>query len=294
MSDALNLQNIQSLYDLKNALGRFSKGTQESLRAAETEISRTEKWLEERIQNWMREVERAKHSVEEAVSNLRHCQAGGYRDSDGYYHQPDCSSESQALKSAEQRLQEFKQNLAKAQAWQSRVAQVIAEYRREARRLAETVDSRTEKAQSFLAQTAAKYESVRESEHSVGGGNATLTAGSLGLDSSMANPAPSQEALKGLSSEESHALVQKWLHEGVSVQELERLKILKAETLEEDKRWTYELLESKRFYEATRGLWTGETPQGGDLLSLIASWGQSLAGGISDMSKVVQYWKNKE
>jgi hypothetical protein len=293
MSDALNIQNIQSLYDLKNALGRFAEGTQENLHAAETEISRTEKWLEERIQNWMREVERAQHSMEDAASNLRRCQASGYRDRDGYYHRPDCSSESQALKSAEQRLQEFKENLAKSQAWQSRVAQVIAEYRREARRLAEIVESRTEKAQTFLAQTAAKYESVRESERSVGV-NAAMATESLGFDSAIANPAPSQEALKGLSSDESYALVQKWLHEGVSVQELERLKILKAETLVEDEKLIYELLESRRFYEATRGLWTGQTPQGGDLLGLISSWAQSLAGGIADMSKVVQYWKDKE
>ena len=294
MSNAINIQNIQTLYDLKNALGRFQSKTQENLRTAEGEISRTQKELDERVQNCRRELDRAKRELEQARGNLHNCRASGYRDNDGYYHQPDCSSEMQALQHAESNLRDCQKKLDTALAWQSRVAQAVSEYQRAARRLSETIGNRTERAQTFLMQTAAKYEAVREAANAVGGIGSAVSTEANNFTSSKSKSMPRREALQGLGWDESYDLIQKWLHEGYTVQDLERLKILKAETLQEDKALIYDLLESKRFYEATRGLRTGESPEGGDLISLVFSWAQSLAGGLSDMSKVVQYWKDKE
>lgn len=290
MSDALNIRDIQTLYDLRSSLGHFVIGAQECLHSIETEISHKQEWLEEREQYWYREVNQAKRELDQVLSDLRRCQMSAYRDDDGNYHQPDCSNQAQAVRQAEKDLRECIENLDKVRTWQSKVAQAVSEYQKMARRLSEVTNSHMEKAQASLTETAAKYEAAKEAALSVGdiGG---VSAGMIGL-TAFSEPLPSSDALQGLDGKEIQEIIRKWIFEGFSTYDLERLKILRAETLQDDIESIYPLLESKAFYEATRGLSIG-VPEGGESIPLIITWAESLAGGISDMSKVVQYWKNK-
>jgi exonuclease VII small subunit len=102
-----------------------------------------------------------------------------------------------------------------------------------------------------------------------------------------------------ITSAERQAILNKWLDVGINIEEMERLKLpvsdLRAETLQEDRDWVYQILESEQFREATRGLWTDEASQlGSNLLETLANWATSLAGVGADTSKVIQYWKNKQ
>jgi hypothetical protein len=177
MSDAINIQDIQTLYDLQNALSRFASGTQESLHAAEAEIARTQEWLEERMQHWRREAGQAKRMLDQAMSDLRRCEASGYRDEDGHYHQPDCGREAQAVRRAGERLHECEENLQTTQAWRSRVEQAVTEYQREARRLSDLVGGHSEKAHGELGKAAATYEAAKEAAGSVGVAGVVAAAG---------------------------------------------------------------------------------------------------------------------
>jgi len=156
----LYLRDIQTLTDLQAALGRFADGTQECLRAAEAEINRTQDCLRERVGHWQREVEQARREVARAESDLRRCQASGYRDERGYYHQPDCSREARAVERAYAFLRECENHLRTAQLWQSRIEQAVNEYQRVGRRLAAVAGAHTERARTSLDRAAARYDAV--------------------------------------------------------------------------------------------------------------------------------------
>lgn len=161
MSQRLDLRNLDSLNDLKAALRRFSSAAHEGLRAADVEINRTLEWLHDRVTHWQREVEQARREVARAEAILRRCEARGFRDERGYYHQPDCSREARALQRAEEQLRECQDNLQSARAWRSDVEQAINEYRRQAQRLSDLANDHTEKAQAFLGRAEAKYREVQ-------------------------------------------------------------------------------------------------------------------------------------
>jgi hypothetical protein len=169
MSKSLNLQNISSLTDLQNSLSRFAIAAQEILRTTQNEINRTMTWLSERINHWQGEVERAKHTVTQAETNLRRCKANSSRDERNRH--SECSAEEEALAAAIAHLRICQVNLQTAKIWQSRVEQASAEYQRQAHRLETLTTSHAEKTRVFLNQTAAKYTQVQDAEMVVGGGN---------------------------------------------------------------------------------------------------------------------------
>jgi hypothetical protein len=293
MSDTLDLRHIQTLYDLQTALGRFANGTQEGLRAAEAEISRTMDWLRERVNHWQREIEQGRREVARAEAALRRCEAGGYVDEDGHYYPPDCRAEARGLANAVAFLKECEENLQTAKAWRSRVEQAVNEYQREARRLAEIAGGHTEKARAHLRQTAAKYEEVKAAASGVGAVGAAVAAGVVGITAQAAS------GPQGITWAEKQAILKK-IDAGQSItrDELTKLSLpvsdLRAKTLQPDYSWVHQLVEAERFREATRGLWTGEIPQGDTVGQLILKEVESLAGIAADTSKVTQYWKNKE
>lgn len=164
----LHLCDIQTLTDLRAALGRFAGRTQECLHTAEIEINRTLEWLHERVVHWQREMERAQQEATRAEMVLRGCLASGYRDQQGHYHQPNCSRETRALEQALAHLRECQGNLQTAQAWRSQVEHAVNEYRGKARRTHDLASGHTERAQAFLDKTAARYENVRAAASGVG------------------------------------------------------------------------------------------------------------------------------
>lgn len=289
----LDIRNIQTLYDLQTALSRFASGTQEGLRAAEAEISGTMDWLRERVNHWQRQTEQARRALARAQAELRQCLNSGYRDEEGHYHQPDCSAYAGAVTKAEAHLRECDQNLQTAKVWRSRVEQAVNEYQREARRLSDLTKGHTEKARAHLQQTAAKYEEVKAAASGVGAVGAAMAAGVIGIATQAAS------GPRGITWAEKQAILKKIdAGQGITRDELTELSLpvsdLRAETRQPDYSWVYQLMEAERFREATRGLWTGEIPQGDTLVQLILKEIETLAGIAADTSKVIQDWKNKK
>lgn len=174
----LDIGDTQTLIDLQAALGRFASGARESLNLADAEICRTKEWLHERVSHWQREVERARRGVAQAEADLHRCQASGYRDERGYYHQPDCSGQARALERAHTFLRECENHLRTAQLWRSRVEQAVNEYQRSARRLADVASTHTERARAFIDRATAQYESVLASQKAIG--DMMAAAGAVG------------------------------------------------------------------------------------------------------------------
>ena len=165
----LDFSDLQTLDDLAAALGRFAAETQDALRAARADIGRTQEWLSERVNHWQRMVERARQEVARAEADLRHCQASGYRDQQGIYHQPDCSRQAYLLERAMAHLQECENSLRTAQAWRSRVEQAVSEYQRTEGRLSDLAGGHTERGRAFLERVAARYTEVQAAAGIVGG-----------------------------------------------------------------------------------------------------------------------------
>lgn len=150
MTESINVREIQTLSDLKNALGRFAERTTVALQAFDTEIRRTQEWLRERVLHWQREVERARVAVQRAAAALHHCESQVYVDRDGHAHYPDCSQYRRALQQAQQALARAEQSLAVATRWQSRVEQGVKQYETHSVRMKQITTAQTDRAKSIL------------------------------------------------------------------------------------------------------------------------------------------------
>lgn len=150
MADSVNVKEIQTLSDLKNALGRFAESTTSSLQAFDAEIRRTMEWLRERVLHWQREVERARLQVQRAEAALHHCESQVYVDRDGHAHYPDCGQYRRALEQAQQILARAEQNLAVAMRWQSRANQAVKQYETHSVRMKQLTTAQTDRAKATL------------------------------------------------------------------------------------------------------------------------------------------------
>ena len=291
MKRSLDIRDIQALNDLQTDLSRFADETQDGLRVTQTEIARTQDWLRERVAHWQREVERAKRQVMQAKANLARCQSAVHRDRQGNYRRPDCSREHLAFEQAGTLLRTCQEKLKTVNAWHTRVEQVIAEYQREAQRLRDLATGQTERARSKLGQLATRYRAVESAASSI----RTSSTAAPSPRSPISVDAPVSTASSGITWAEQQAILRRVERgESINLTELENLAApasdLRAETIQlEDRAWIEELLTSERFREATRGLWTAQTPE--------ATWGsilQSLLGVVGGTAKLLLFWKNLE
>lgn len=156
MSESANVRSIQTLSDLRNALGRFADTIPQNLTRAETEIKRTQDWLRERELYWQRQVERARVIVQQARAALEQCRSQVYYDRNGRAYVPDCSAYVRALMEAERHLQQVEAELRKTQMWRSRIEQATASYRTHANRMQDLANARTSQGRSFLDQKIAQ------------------------------------------------------------------------------------------------------------------------------------------
>lgn len=150
MADSVNVREIQTLSDLRNALGRFAESSTQSLQAFDAEIRRALEWLRERVLYWQRELERARINVQRAEAALHHCESQVYVDRDGHAHYPDCSQYRRALQQAQQVLARAEQNLAVATRWQSSVGQAAKQYETHSVRMKQITTTQTDRAKSIL------------------------------------------------------------------------------------------------------------------------------------------------
>jgi len=149
MSSA-HVLSIQALEEFKGHLTRFNTQAQEVLNAAEIEIRRTLDWLQERLNYWRNEVRRRQEILAQAERALAACRAGGWYDKNGYYHEPPCTAQWEAVRRARTYLAEAESELRTVQEWTRLVERQAEEYRRQAQRLKAWLDGELPKANAFL------------------------------------------------------------------------------------------------------------------------------------------------
>ena len=263
-----NVRAIHALDDFKAALARFGGEAQGALNAAAQEIQRTLDWLAERANHWRNEVRRREEVVRQAEAALARCQASGYRDPQGCYHAPDCSVYQNALLQARVRLREAEAELKNVQQWTQHIQQAIAEYQREAQRLATVLSADLPKASALLVNSANILRSY-----------AAMSAPTSG---SVSVPTSTSPVSAAITWSEQRAILQR-LDTGqpVSTDELRKLRQtpsdLQTETRAEDESWIRQILESERYREAMR-----DSQEATDLRDALVA-----------ALKAIQYWRSK-
>lgn len=195
MSESANVRAINSLDELRGALVQFRTEAQESLQAAAQEISRTLDWLAERKQRWQNEVRRREEIVQAARAALARCEASGYRDEDGRYHQPDCSSQQNALLQAQVYLREAEAELRTVYGWINHVQQAADAYQQRARQLNDYLANDMTKATALLGSSADTLRSYTAMSAGLSEGldtlqaSATVDTGLLGQNTPTAEEA---------------------------------------------------------------------------------------------------------
>jgi len=142
--------SIQALEEFKGHLTRFKAQAQEIFNATEIEIRRTLDWLQERLTYWRNEVRRRQEILAQAERALAACRAGGWYDKNGYYHEPPCTAQWEAVRRARVYLAEAEAELRTVQEWTRLVERQAEEYHRQARRLKAWLDGELPKANAFL------------------------------------------------------------------------------------------------------------------------------------------------
>lgn len=281
MSEALELRDIQTLRDFQKALSHYSSGVQEALRVADTEIRRSQDWLQERINHWQRETERAERELSQAQNELQRCKASGYTDQDGRYHAPDCSAQAHALARAEAHLRTCEENLSTAQTWRSRIGQAENEYQSKSRRLLDIAGEHTERACNSLRNLADRYEIARAAASSIGLSDHSPILGTDNSNILIQSP-PSESQPKGVTWAEHQAILRKIERgETITLDEFNQLRMpisdLQAGTLIEDTGWIQSIIDSKGYMEAMRD----------------SREAQNLGDAILATLKAINYWRSK-
>jgi hypothetical protein len=163
MSNSLNLKDINALIVFGASLRKFKQGVLQFIFEINTQISKDTEWIQEKVLNCQREVERSQREVEHAKMALYRCQRSGSRDQDGHYQPPNCCSEEKALARAEAYLKDWLTKLQIAQKWRSQIEQQVAEFGKEERRLSNLATEDVGKALQDLGRLISSYQAVEAS-----------------------------------------------------------------------------------------------------------------------------------
>ena len=185
--------SIQALEAFKGHLTRFNAQAQEILNATEIEIRRTLDWLQERLNYWRNEVRRRQEILAQAERALAACRAGGWYDKNGYYHEPPCTAQWDAVRRARTYLAEAEAELRTVQEWTRLVERQAEEYHRQAQRLKAWLDGELPKANAFLERKLATLHAYMAMGIASGGYAVTpptLAVGEASAALSSATPVP--------------------------------------------------------------------------------------------------------
>lgn len=186
MSTSVHVRSVQALDDLKDVTSRFEVEAQETLRAAEQEIQRTEAWLRERLAHWRGEVQRRQEELRMAEAALTRCRSFAYRDPrTGTYHTPPCITEQQAVNQARIRLQEAQRELSNVQTWAQIVGQAATDYRDQVVQLSRTLSAVFPSAKAFLGNKITELKAYLQQ------------ASPIGISTTSSIPPSSQQAITG-------------------------------------------------------------------------------------------------
>lgn len=187
MSSKVSVGSIDALEELRTALSRFSAETQETLSATSFEVQRVQEWLAQRQTHWQREVQRRQQMVQQAQVALQRCQSQvTYDRQTGRTYRPDCSALEVQVSRARAYLAEGEAELQNVLRWVRLVQQAIADYQRQAQRLAGLLASDMTKATAMLGHSAAMLRSIA----AMTGPSSGPAHGSATIPSSISQAAP--------------------------------------------------------------------------------------------------------
>jgi len=249
MGEAANVQSLQALDDLKASLARFAGEAQEVLSAAAQEIQRTLDWLTERHNYWQAEVRRRQQAVAQARLALATCEtAASAASRSDVAATVVCAPFAEALRRAEARLREAEAELRNVQQWTRQVQQAITDYMRQGQRLVAMLNSDLPKAQAFLGRKRNDLERYQ---------GVSITTAGIGASIPSQSVMRTPEAAQGIAWAEKRAILKR-MDDGhsITMEDVQKLmqpiSDLQAGTLEEDRSWLGQILESERYLEAMR------------------------------------------
>lgn len=262
------VRDLEILQNLQNKLSQFNYGTNKVLDEVASGLAEVREFLKSRTDYWNVELRKR----EEA---LRACSSKDDKDKN-------CSRETMAVREAKESLDRLKK-------LQARFEQALGEYQPHANRLQQVVSSKIGKAKGDLHRSIDKYQHYL-SQMPPRSGNSNFGQGVAGIGGVPTTNSYTAPDL-GITWAEKRAILKKIDdRQTISLEEMDKLMRpvtdLKAETLQEDYRWIQELLETERFRQATRSLWTAQAPTAN-----LASVAWSLLGVGADIVKMIQFWE---
>lgn len=181
MSAQANVLAIHALDELRGALNRFGDEAQQTLATASQETRRVLDWLAERHAHWQRELRRRQEMLQQAQAALARCQSQVMYDRDtGRRSQPDCSSFQAQVQQARAYVAEAQAELDNVRRWLSLVQQAVADYERQAQRLAGLLASDLPKATGLLDRSVATlqaYQAISVAPGTPGPGSGSTVGG---------------------------------------------------------------------------------------------------------------------
>lgn len=179
----LSIRDVDALDRLAVGLSRFGETGEAALLAAERELDRKIAWIQQRVEHWQRETQRARTTYEAAAAALKRCESQPpVRDRDGNLHRPDCSGPAATARQAQALLRQMEAKLEMAQQWRARIGQAASVFRQRAARAHRLCGEHTLRATAMLANSAAGYRRVQAIQSSlVGTGNNPGNSASGGL-----------------------------------------------------------------------------------------------------------------
>lgn len=210
MSAQANILAIHALDELRGALNRFGGEAQQTLAAASQEIRRVLDWLVGRHAHWQRELQRRQEILRQAQAALSRCRSQVTYDREtGRSSQPDCSGLEAQVQQARAYVAEAQAELDNVLRWLSLVQQAVADYERQAQRLAGLLASDLPKATGLLDRSVATLQayqaiSVAPGTPSAGSGSTTggtsTTSGAWHVAGDVTQAATLRQALDRLAS----------------------------------------------------------------------------------------------
>ncbi|HIQ09252.1 MAG TPA: hypothetical protein EYH28_07085, partial [Anaerolineaceae bacterium] len=160
MRRKVDVRAVHALDELRAGLVQFREEAETALREMEAAIRRVLHYLAEREAHWNREVARREAEHNQALAALTACRSREYQDpKTGRTYVPPCTREQEWVRRTRVELERAAASLRAVRKRRKVVERTVADYRRQARRLAAHLEANVPKATARLEQHAAALRS---------------------------------------------------------------------------------------------------------------------------------------
>jgi hypothetical protein len=152
VANQAHIDRLETLEQFRTTLSRSVHQLRDSLQSVSREIEGGGQWIVSEERQAVSEVKRSEERVRRADAALKACRARAYRDEDGYWHYPDCSSEEYDAQATRRELVRNESRLREVRQWRQRIEKAIAPFRREMAALNNVLVDQVSKGQATLSQ----------------------------------------------------------------------------------------------------------------------------------------------